>query len=102
MLTEVKRISVLRAGILGAILYGFFGVLMLPFALIAMVGDPAGGLVFGLMLVAYPLMGFLGCLIAAALYNLAAKIVGGFQMELETVVDPRSDAYPGNAVAMSP
>jgi hypothetical protein len=101
MLTEVKRVGILRAGTLGAILYGFLGVLMLPLALIAVIADPVEGLMFGLMVVSYPLMGFLGCLIAAALYNLAARIAGGFQMELETVPEPRADVYPGNVTAPS-
>lgn len=43
MLTEVKRVGILRAGTLGAILYGFLGVLMLPLALIAVIADPVEG-----------------------------------------------------------
>jgi hypothetical protein len=47
MLSEVRRVGVLRAGVVGAILYGFFGVVFLPFAVIALIADPVEGFFAG-------------------------------------------------------
>jgi len=96
-MTELTRVGILRAGKVGAILYSFLGVLFVPFALIAAVSNPGEGSVILLMLVFYPLMGFLGCMLGAALYNLTVKIGGGLLLEFEQVVDTREPAGPQNA-----
>lgn len=95
MKSEIRRFGILRAGVVGAILYGFFGVLWLPFAIIAAVARPVPGIMFVVMAVCYPLMGFVAGVLFAALYNLAAKIGGGLQLELVQVQDGYQPAGPG-------
>lgn len=97
----VKRIGVLSLGkVMGAI-YGGMGLLFgLIFSFVSLLGlafgaalqDTGGfesmfGLLFGvgavvLLPVFYGLMGFLAGLLTAALYNLAARFVGGLELEL--------------------
>jgi hypothetical protein len=91
---EVKRIAVLQAGKVLAILYAFMGLIMIPFMLLMMIPalmhGPEGLIAMIPMLamvIAYPVMGFLGGIIGAAIYNLVAKWVGGFRFTVaDTVV----------------
>ncbi|MBI2441161.1 MAG: hypothetical protein HYV35_07315 [Lentisphaerae bacterium] len=86
MQTELKRFAVLRMGKVSALLYAFLTVIMLPFILIAMLLSPNGGASVIPMLIIvllYPLLGFVGGVIMAALYNLAAKWVGGIRFTLD-------------------
>ncbi len=51
-------------------------------------GVAAGGIVGGLMImvllpIVYAIIGFIGGIIMAAIYNLVANVVGGIEMELE-------------------
>ena len=105
-MTELRRVGILQAGKVGAILYGFFGLIFLPFAFIAMIADPAQGFVMFFMALLYPILGFLGCVIAAALYNVTAKFVGGLRLEFEQVVEtprPVAPAYgPDRPVTTDP
>ena len=85
---ELKRIAVLQTGKILAILYAFIGAIMIPFMLI-MALVSRGGITAMVpmisMLVLYPVMGFVGGIIMAALYNLVAKWVGGFRFTVEEV-----------------
>ena len=78
---------------LGA-LYGLFGVIVAPFLLLAaFFGGQSGGApvtVGGVFLaVLFPVLsaitGFVGGALAAAIYNLVAKWVGGLEFELREV-----------------
>ena len=88
---ELKRIAVLQTGKMLAILYGFLGLLMLPFMLIvclvSVANQGAEGLLMmapmAIMIVFYPIMGFVGGILLAALYNLVAKWVGGLRFTVE-------------------
>ena len=89
---ELKRIAVLQTGKMLAILYAFVGLFMLPFMLIAVLVSLAGhGGVesllmmapMAIMIVFYPIMGFVGGILLAALYNLVAKWVGGLRFTVE-------------------
>ena len=84
-----------------AVVYGCMGLIFLPFfALAGMLGAfaqhaqsnqgaPAaviGGLVLGMgmfMPIIYAAMGFVFGVIGAALYNLVARWIGGFEVEVE-------------------
>lgn len=99
----VKRIGVVSAGKISGILYAGIGLVFgLFFSLFAVVGSAIGsfadegpgaagalfGLLFGLgavvvMPIAYGLLGFLAGLLSAALYNLASRLVGGLEIDLE-------------------
>ncbi len=86
MVTRIKRLSILQTGKFLAVLYGFFSVILLPIMLIVAVAspDPSAALPILIMLVLYPIMGFIAGIIGAALYNLASRIVGGMEITLES------------------
>jgi hypothetical protein len=92
---RIKHIAPLQAGKMLAILYGMLGLIFIPFFLImsfAASQMPApqrvGLMAFGagfavLMPVLYATMGFIFGVISAFIYNLAAKWVGGIEVEVE-------------------
>ena len=83
---ELKSIAVLQTGKVLAIIYGFFSVIMIPFLLIVALvsrGNIGAMIPTILVIVLYPVIGFIGGIIAAALYNLAASLVGGLQFTLK-------------------
>jgi len=91
---QLTYITPLRAGIVLGILYGFIGLIFVPFFLLAAVfgnkaaagGGSAFSGVFGLFFpVFYALAGFIGGIIAAAIYNLVAKWTGGLEFEVRDV-----------------
>ena len=85
---ELERLAVLQMGKVLAILYGFIGVIMIPFALIGALANPKDlSLMVAMivMVVLYPVMGFVSGIITAALYNLVAKWVGGLRFTVDEV-----------------
>jgi len=86
MKRRITRLTVLQTGKLLAVLYGFISLVILPFMLIAMVFGGAKAIAPMLvMLVLYPIMGFIGGIIMAAIYNLAAKWVGGLEVTVDAI-----------------
>jgi hypothetical protein len=104
MKRTIKRIAPLQAGKMLGVLYGCLGLIFLPiFMLAAAAGAfaqhaqgteasstvPAAavaGIMFGmgiLMPVIYGVMGFIGGVIGAAVYNLVARWIGGIELEVE-------------------
>jgi hypothetical protein len=96
----LKSVGVMSCGKIGGTLYGLMGILLGGiFALISTLGLPWGqgpsngapawlGAFFGvgsiiLFPIVYGIMGFIGGLITAVLYNLLAGFVGGIEMELQ-------------------
>lgn len=106
MRRHLKRIAPLQAGKVAGILYAALGLLFVPFLLFAGIvsafAQPdhanaapaalAGGLMIAMAVVfpiMYGVMGFLLGALAAALYNLIARWVGGLEFEVEdAVTDP--------------
>jgi hypothetical protein len=94
-LRRIKRIAPLQAGKILGILYGAMGLLFAPFFLIisAITSNlpEANGKMpafFGVGMaiaapVIYAVMGFVIGVVGAAIYNLVAKWVGGFEVEVE-------------------
>lgn len=90
----VRRVSVLSVGKVLACLYALLGLIVGGlFSFLSLAGAAAGGgqgaaaIVFGvgaaiIMPILYGLAGFIGGVITAALYNLAASLVGGIEIEL--------------------
>ena len=91
----LKRVAPLSAGKVLALLYGAMGLIFLPiFLIIALVSSNAPnaqrglpaimGLGFALAApIIYAVMGFIGGVVSAAIYNLVAKMVGGIEVEVE-------------------
>jgi hypothetical protein len=91
----VKSIGVLSVAKIMGLIYGCLGLIFAPlFLLIGLLGSFAGpqktpfagifGIVFAILMpVMYGLMGFIGGAIGGLLYNVFAKLVGGFELELD-------------------
>jgi len=94
MKKQLTHIAPLRAGIVLGVLYGILSLVIAPFFLLAAVfGSKSGtafpaifGVGFAIMLpVIYAVIGFIGGIIAAAIYNLVAKWTGGLEFEVRDV-----------------
>ena len=89
------------------ILYALFGLIFIPFFALAGIAGffaesgnanaASAGLVAGGMIamavifpIMYGVMGFVGGVIVAALYNLIARWIGGLEFEVEDVTPPAS------------
>ena len=86
MQTEVKRLAVVQTGKVLAVLYAFGTLILAPILLLGMMTSPKGAgevLPMLIIVILYPLLGFVGGIILAALYNLTAKWVGGIRFTLE-------------------
>lgn len=74
-------------GKLLGVLYGFFPLIFILFIILgfAVTGPETRAEMVPMivMLLLYPIMGFIGGIIGAAIYNLAAKITGDIEFELE-------------------
>ena len=91
----LKRVAPLSAGNVLALLYGAIGLIFIPFFLVMSAFTTqlptaergvfaAMGVGFALFMpVIYAVFGFIGGVLSAALYNLAAKFVGGIEVEVE-------------------
>ena len=98
----LKRIDPFQLGKMLGALYGIMGLLFVPIIFLfsafgamaanqgshsqmsgAALGAGMGVGVALLMVVAYAVMGFIGGIIAAFLYNILAKFVGGIRVEVE-------------------
>jgi len=102
IMKTLKRIDPFQLGKMLGALYGIMGLLFVPIIFLfsafgAMAVNQGNhsqmrGAAFGagmgigvalLMVVAYAVMGFIGGIIAAFLYNILAKFVGGIRVEVE-------------------
>ena len=100
----VKSMGVMSVAKISGLLYGCMGLIFAPFfLLIGLIGSLAGadktpfagifGVVFAMLMpVIYGVLGFIMGAIGALLYNLFARWVGGFELELE--VRPATPAAP--------
>jgi len=91
----IKRIEPLQCGKVAGTLYALMGLLIgLLFTFISLAGGiPSDGLsVFGplfgvgaviVLPICYGVIGFLVSMLMAAFYNLVAKLVGGFEIQVE-------------------
>jgi hypothetical protein len=96
---KIRSIGVLSSAKMSGVIYGCLGLLFIPFALIAglagLASGKKGGMLGGIGLFAiailapffYAALGFVSGAITALLYNLAAKWMGGIEIQLETAAD---------------
>ena len=94
MKKQLTHIAPLRAGIVLGVVYGLLGLVFLPvFLFLAAINSNSGAhsAVFPSMLVGvlfpviYAVAGFVGGVLAAAIYNLVAKWTGGLEFEVKDV-----------------
>jgi hypothetical protein len=94
MKKQLTYIAPLKAGIVLGVLYGILSLCIAPFFLLAAIlGGKAGapapavfGVGFALILpVIYAVIGFIGGILAAAVYNLVARWTGGLEFEFRDV-----------------
>ena len=102
----LKSVGVMSVAKIMGLLYGCMGLIFAPiFLLVGVLGSIAGqdktpfagivGIVLAvLMPVLYGVMGFISGAIGALLYNLLAKWVGGFELELDSRSAGPVAAYP--------
>jgi hypothetical protein len=102
----VKSVGVLSVAKIMGLIYGCLGLIFAPvFLLIGLVGSLAGqqktpfagvfGIVFAILMpVIYGLMGFISGAIGGLLYNVFAKLVGGFELELDLRPSASLAPYP--------
>jgi sulfite exporter TauE/SafE len=97
---RLTRIAPVKAGVVLGVLYALLACIMVPFMMLAgaavsAAASQAGasampfGFLFGIgalfLPVLYGVMGFIGGLIAAAVYNLVAKWTGGVEITLADI-----------------
>jgi hypothetical protein len=94
MKKQLTHIAPLRAGIVLGVLYGLLGLVCVPFFLLLAAFHSASGAhstavgsaYFGILFpVFYAVAGFIGGIVAAAIYNLVAKWTGGLEFEVREV-----------------
>lgn len=90
MIKRIKHVAPLQLGIVLAVLYGIMSLIVVPFLLLASVFSQGANKSFPILLiiflpVIYAIVGFIGGVIAAAIYNLIAGWTGGIEMTLEDV-----------------
>ncbi len=97
---RIRRFGVMKTATVVAIMYMVIvAIFVVPFVLLALVAAPTQGssamggvggiLVIGIVAIfGYGLLGWVFTAIAAAVYNLAARWVGGIEVEIETVAPP--------------
>ena len=83
MKRKITRLSVVQTGKFLAVFYALFTVIMVPFFLLASLGNPKSMGAMLPMLLLYPIMGFIGGIIMAAFYNVTSKWVGGIEVTVE-------------------
>jgi hypothetical protein len=102
----VKSVGVLSIAKIMGLIYGCLGLILTPvFLLLGLLGSIVGqqktpfagifGIVFAILMpVIYGLMGFISGAIGGLLYNLFAKLVGGFELELDLQPAASLAPYP--------
>ncbi|QEG33675.1 hypothetical protein [Bythopirellula goksoeyrii] len=81
----ITSLSVAQTGKVLAAFYGLLSLIMLPFVLIAVLlsGKVESVLPMLIMVVLYPIMGFIGGMLLAVFYNISANWVGGLVVTVE-------------------
>jgi len=102
----VKSVGVLSVAKIMGLIYGCLGLIFAPiFLFFGLIGMAAGrqeapfagafGIVFAILMpILYGLVGFITGAISGLLYNVFAKLVGGFELEMEFHPPMLSAPYP--------
>lgn len=105
MTHRIRRIGVLKAGVMGAAVYAIMSLVFVPFFFFVAIMPGASGMQEGwpfgaafvlLLPFLYAIFGFIGTALAALIYNLVAMMVGGLEVELESIASaPAAPPTPG-------
>jgi|SRR5450432_4199093 len=99
---RIKSVGILSSAKMACVIYGCIGLIVIPFALIGGLaglasgnkGGMLGGIGFFVLALLAPIfyaaIGFVSGAITALVYNLAAKWMGGIEIELEPAAIPGS------------
>lgn len=83
----LKRIAPLQAGKILAVIYGIFSLIFAPFMILGALFGKDGGIAAALLIVPmmllYVVLGFIGGVVGAWIYNLVGGWVGGLELEFE-------------------
>lgn len=99
---RIRRFGVVRTATVVAVAYAIaFAIVLVPFAILALaLGERSGAVSFGailmvgvLLLVVYPLLIWIATALACLVYNLAARWVGGIEVQVER--SPEAWGPPG-------
>lgn len=95
MIKRLKNISPVQCGVVLGALYAAISLIIVPFIILVMLVAPkqgngagifAGSMVFVIFIpIIYGVMGFIGGIISAAIYNLIASWTGGLEFTLADV-----------------
>jgi len=102
---RIRRFGVIRTATVVAVAYAIaFAIILIPIALIGLAvgAQPVGGALTAMvsigvvLVVVYPLLIWVATAIACLIYNLAARWVGGIEIDVErpTVAPPPRAAAP--------
>ncbi len=83
MVIKIRRFSILQTGKVLCALYCFVSAVMIPTFLVRLVGKPEFSWPLLLMIILYPVFGFIGGVVFAFVYNLVSKYIGGFELTME-------------------
>jgi hypothetical protein len=94
MKLKIKKIEPLQAGLILALIYATLG-LCIIFPIMLINGSLVGVLPIVLALIIAPtlygIVGFLGGMLMAFLYNVAAKLIGGVEVQVDKIYEFTSD-----------
>ena len=103
MRKQIARISILQTSKIGTLLYVVIGLIYVPIGFAMMIFGRTEmkvmGIVYMLMPILMGLFGFIFIVIGAAIYNLAARWVGGVEFTVKDVeeIDPPQPAHRAQA-----
>lgn len=92
MKKQITRIAPLQSGIVLGTLYGILGLIFCPIGILISflphkAGTPDPGMAGMVLAILFPIMyafaGFIGGIIASAVYNLGARFTGGLHVEVQ-------------------
>jgi len=88
MTKRISHVAPFQLGIVLCVLYGAISLIIVPFFILASVFGGSGSKSLPIILIVlfpvlYAVMGFIGGIIAAAIYNLIARWTGGIELTLE-------------------
>ena len=90
MKKQLISIAPLKAGIVLAALYGILSLIFVPFILLSAIFNHTIHflLIIGMAIILpvfYSILGFIGGIIATAIYNLVAKFTGGLEFSVQDI-----------------